>query len=379
MTLTTRPARSLKRAVKPAAKPAVLALVIAALAASAAPALGQRAALPNAQGFQPLVIPTQSTPLVLPQPIRIPTAILPNAPVLPLAEPSQAAAQPYAASQPLQYGLPPAPIQAAPAVPGSVQGTGQQQAAFWERQGQPLRLWQPQPAPQQQVATQQIYPQFVYPQQAYPQVSYPPLVTYPQAVYQPVIYPQQADPQAIYPQVVYPQQAYPQPLAPLAQPLASPSTPSQPRQIAPIPEFASGKGALQGYKEAAQIAKAQMGNGHVLALVDLSEQRMTVSVNGKPWYDWPVSTGRKGYRTPTGTWGVQRMHREYQSRSYDNAPMPHSIFYDGPYAIHGTNAVSRLGRTASHGCVRLHPKNAAMLFTLAEVFGKDWMTVKVQN
>jgi hypothetical protein len=56
----------------------------------------------------------------------------------------------------------------------------------------------------------------------------------------------------------------------------------------------------------------------------------------------------------------------HYSQTYDLAPMPHSIFFHGGYAIHGTNEVSRLGRTASHGCIRLAPGNAAALFGLVQ-------------
>ena len=46
--------------------------------------------------------------------------------------------------------------------------------------------------------------------------------------------------------------------------------------------------------------------------------------------------------------------------------MPYSIFFDGGYAIHGSYEISHLGRPASHGCIRLHPKNAAILFALVQ-------------
>ncbi|MEN0039830.1 MAG: L,D-transpeptidase, partial [Pseudomonadota bacterium] len=84
--------------------------------------------------------------------------------------------------------------------------------------------------------------------------------------------------------------------------------------------------------------------------------------------------GRKGYRTPTGTWRVHRMHKEYYSKKYHGAPMPYAMFYYRGFAIHGTNAIGRLGRTASHGCVRLHPSNAATLFSMVRRHGG---TVKV--
>jgi len=107
----------------------------------------------------------------------------------------------------------------------------------------------------------------------------------------------------------------------------------------------------------------------VVVHIDLSAQRMEVWVEGWRRHVWPVSTARKGYRTPVGTYRPQRMYKRYFSRKYDNAPMPHSIFFNGGYAIHGTTDLRRLGRPASHGCVRLHPGNAAALFALVGEFG----------
>ncbi|WP_421723246.1 L,D-transpeptidase [Bauldia sp.] len=107
----------------------------------------------------------------------------------------------------------------------------------------------------------------------------------------------------------------------------------------------------------------------VEARIDLSSQRMYVKVNGVTKYKWAVSTGRAGYRTPTGTYRPKRLERSWYSRKYDNAPMPHSVFFHGGYAIHGTTAVRNLGRPASHGCVRLHPSNAAKLYSLIRKYG----------
>ena len=73
-----------------------------------------------------------------------------------------------------------------------------------------------------------------------------------------------------------------------------------------------------------------------------------------------------GYRTPNGTYKPQRLARKWFSRKYDWSPMPYSIFFDGGYAIHGSYEISHLGRPASHGCVRLHPDNAALLFALVK-------------
>lgn len=107
----------------------------------------------------------------------------------------------------------------------------------------------------------------------------------------------------------------------------------------------------------------------VEAKISIGNQRMYVTVNGVRKYSWAVSTGRSGYRTPTGTYRPQRLVKMHYSSKYENAPMPHSVFFYGGYAIHGTNAVGSLGRPASHGCVRLAPGNAAMLYSLVSKYG----------
>jgi len=99
--------------------------------------------------------------------------------------------------------------------------------------------------------------------------------------------------------------------------------------------------------------------------VDLGAQTMHVA-SSEGDYDWPVSTGRAGFRTPTGAYRPQRMYEMVHSAKYDNAPMPHAIFFTGGYAIHATSATGALGRPASHGCVRLAPENAAMLYDLVK-------------
>jgi lipoprotein-anchoring transpeptidase ErfK/SrfK len=109
--------------------------------------------------------------------------------------------------------------------------------------------------------------------------------------------------------------------------------------------------------------------GTVVAQISLSGQRMVVKVNGKPAYNWAVSTARSGYRTPVGSYRPKRLERMWYSTIYDNAPMPYSIFFLGGYAVHGTNATGRLGRPASHGCVRLATGNAARLYSLVRQHG----------
>ena len=104
----------------------------------------------------------------------------------------------------------------------------------------------------------------------------------------------------------------------------------------------------------------------VVARVDISTQTMTVTQNGVVKYRWKVSTARAGKRTPTGSWTAKWLSKNHKSSRYNNAPMPYSVFYSGNYAVHGTNQVGRLGRTASAGCIRLHPSNAAIFYSMAQ-------------
>jgi lipoprotein-anchoring transpeptidase ErfK/SrfK len=107
----------------------------------------------------------------------------------------------------------------------------------------------------------------------------------------------------------------------------------------------------------------------VVAKVDISRQMMTVTQHGRVKYRWRVSTARAGKVTPTGTWSAKWLSKHHRSSRYNNAPMPYSIFYNGNFAVHGTNQVSRLGRPASAGCVRLDVKNAATLYSLTQRVG----------
>lgn len=109
----------------------------------------------------------------------------------------------------------------------------------------------------------------------------------------------------------------------------------------------------------------------VLITVDKSIQQMTVEVDGRPLHQWPVSTGRGArYDTPSGKFRAFRMERDHFSKEWDDAPMPHSIFFTQKgHAIHGSFDVKRLGTPASHGCVRLAPENAKTLFELVEQEG----------
>src|SRR5437588_1332812 len=103
----------------------------------------------------------------------------------------------------------------------------------------------------------------------------------------------------------------------------------------------------------------------VAITVDKDNQQMTVAVDGVERYRWPVSSGIPSYETPNGSFRAFRMEEDHFSKEFDDAPMPHSIFFTKiGHAIHGTDSVNRLGSPASHGCVRLSPANAATLYAL---------------
>jgi L,D-transpeptidase catalytic domain len=104
--------------------------------------------------------------------------------------------------------------------------------------------------------------------------------------------------------------------------------------------------------------------------IDKNNQTMTVAVDGVARYRWPVSTGIPSRETPNGSFRAFRMEADHFSKEFDDAPMPHSIFFTKiGHAIHGTDSEGRLGTPASHGCVRLSKANASTLYALVQEQG----------
>ena len=116
------------------------------------------------------------------------------------------------------------------------------------------------------------------------------------------------------------------------------------------------------------FAAGEAAQASVQIRIDLSSQRMSVS-STSGHYVWAVSSARSGYATPRGSYRPQRLEAMHYSRKYHMSPMPHSIFFNGGYAIHGTYSTSELGRPASHGCIRLSPGNAAALYRMVKAEG----------
>jgi len=115
---------------------------------------------------------------------------------------------------------------------------------------------------------------------------------------------------------------------------------------------------------------ASGAQANVSITVDKNAQLMTVAVDGVQRYQWPVSTGNPSHETPNGTFRAFRMEADHFSKEFDDAPMPHSIFFTKVgHAIHGTESEGRLGTPVSHGCVRLSRANASTLYALVEKEG----------
>ena len=130
-------------------------------------------------------------------------------------------------------------------------------------------------------------------------------------------------------------------------------------------------------KELRRIAKIKQRQ--VLAKINISKQRMNVYRGDTLLYKWKISSGKKGHATPRGKYKAIYTVKDYKSRTYNNAPMPYSVFFKYGYAIHGTKSVKRLGNRASHGCIRLHTQNARKFYALVRKMGKKNTTIRINN
>ncbi|MGO3928901.1 L,D-transpeptidase [Rhodopseudomonas pseudopalustris] len=118
------------------------------------------------------------------------------------------------------------------------------------------------------------------------------------------------------------------------------------------------------------LLAASTAQAKVAITVDKDNQEMTVAVDGVERYRWPVSTGNPSHETPNGSFRTFRMEADHYSKEFDDAPMPHAIFFTRQgHAIHGTDAAGKLGVPVSHGCIRLSRDNASTLYALVEKDG----------
>ena len=136
---------------------------------------------------------------------------------------------------------------------------------------------------------------------------------------------------------------------------------------------------LRKAKEAARkkALALERKRNRIVAKVDISQQRMRVYKGGKLLHKWKVSTGKKGFNTPTGIFKPTALEKLHLSKQYNNAPMPYSVFFNGGIAVHGTKSIRRLGRRASHGCIRVKTPHAKKLYALVQKSGRDNAYIEV--
>ena len=118
---------------------------------------------------------------------------------------------------------------------------------------------------------------------------------------------------------------------------------------------------------------------NILIQIDKPSQMMTVVVDGDLRYRWRVSTGATGFSTPPGSYTPFRMEVMHYSQEWDNAGMPHAIFFTTRgHSIHGSDHPG-LGTPVSHGCVRLSLPNATTLYQLVSAEGMTQTKVVVRG
>ncbi len=123
-------------------------------------------------------------------------------------------------------------------------------------------------------------------------------------------------------------------------------------------------------------------NAAVELTVDLTRQRLIVkspTLNA----EFKISSGVQGHRTSGSgkCFAPDTLEAMHYSSLYNNAPMPHSVFFNGNIAVHATSAANEalLGRPASHGCVRLSRADATTVFNLVRENGKNNTAICVQG
>jgi hypothetical protein len=128
-------------------------------------------------------------------------------------------------------------------------------------------------------------------------------------------------------------------------------------------------------------------NCHVFAFVDKETQTLSLYIDGQLSQEWKVSSGIPSRETPDFDKRPNgRIYDAYTSKKFPGGDfdglgnMPYAVFIQGGYAIHGTGRGSwkKLGKRASHGCIRLHPDNAKLFNSLVRQYGvaNTWITVQ---
>jgi lipoprotein-anchoring transpeptidase ErfK/SrfK len=103
--------------------------------------------------------------------------------------------------------------------------------------------------------------------------------------------------------------------------------------------------------------------------IDISKQNLIAWEGNKPVYAITISSGKGSTPTRVGTFKIQAKFKKarMRGRGYDVSNVPHTMYYQGSYAIHGAYWHRRFGTPVSHGCVNLAPNHAKWVFNWADV------------
>lgn len=101
-------------------------------------------------------------------------------------------------------------------------------------------------------------------------------------------------------------------------------------------------------------------SGSVRVVVSIPQQKAYVFHNQSLAWTSKVSTGKRGYETPLGTFTISQKKVRHRSNLYSNAPMPYmQRLTSGGVALHAGHVP---GYRASHGCIRLPWSYAKKLY-----------------
>jgi lipoprotein-anchoring transpeptidase ErfK/SrfK len=174
--------------------------------------------------------------------------------------------------------------------------------------------------------------------------------------------------------------APPEPATTLAKPAAVPSVNNKNAVAQTTKDQAAGPVDTPAKIAAPIVPPAPVKPQTTLVIdIDLTRQRMTLTEYGKQVGSWPISSGREGFRSPTGSFRPLWQSKMWYSKKYDNAPMPNAVFFSGGVAMHATQATGMLGRPASHGCIRQSPANAAATYKLVTKHGNEHTKIVVHG
>jgi len=116
--------------------------------------------------------------------------------------------------------------------------------------------------------------------------------------------------------------------------------------------------------------------------LNLTQRRVTLYQGDQAVKSYPVAVGKPGWETPTGDFKVAQMFQDpVWKNPFSGGVIPGGdpenplgsrwigFWTDGKnwVGFHGTPNLDSVGKAASHGCVRMYPKDVEELFAQVQV------------